>query len=258
MSRNTKNLRNRASSIAGRLTAHDSAPSRVAHATREKAGPAISDAINKTRPAVSDAIDKARPVLADAIDKAGPALSDARDKAGPALADARERIVKDVVPAVTAAVAAANEASAPVREETKRRGVAAVAALKGEVGAPAPKRHRVRKALIVLGLGGIIAAVVKKLTGGGGAEWQSSYTPPAPGPVRVDTDEVGGGAGGTGSHRAEPTPVTPAAPPAGAEGDEAAATPDVAAADAEAEPHAPTTPDAPLEETTLDETKVEE
>ncbi|HET7388693.1 MAG TPA: hypothetical protein VFJ19_18730 [Nocardioidaceae bacterium] len=191
--------------------------------------PHVEKARDKAGPMLADARDKAGPMLADARDKAGPMLADARDKAGPYVAEARERFNRDVIPAVSAAIAAADEATEDARAEGRRRGKAALAALKGEAEAPR-KRHRLRNLLFVLGLGGLVAAIAKKLSDREPTTaWQSSYTPPPPPAPASPADDAT-----TGSHRAH---------------DAGAATPDVAAADAEAEPHAATTPDEPAEET---------
>ena len=196
-----------------------------------------TDLADKIAPTVEGAREKASPLLADARDKVAPLVADARDKAGPALNDARERITTEVIPAITAALAAAGEATEDVRGETKKRGKAAVAALKGEVEAPTRKKHRFRNLMIVLGLGGIAAAVAKKLSDRQATTaWQSSYTP-TPAAATPDEDTSGG------AHRAD----------ADVANDQGGASPDVAAADAAAAPHAATTPDNPAE--TIDVSK---
>lgn len=196
-----------------------------------------SDLGSRIGPTVESAREKAAPLLADAREKAAPLVADARGKAAPALSEARDRLTHDVLPILTAALAAAGEATEDVREETAKRGKAAVAALKGDVEAP-KKTHKLRNLLVVLGLGGIVAAVVKKLSDREPTTaWQSSYTPtpaapatPA-GPAATDDATDAGGA-----HRAE------------AEADDVGgASPDVVAADAAATPHSPTTPDNPAE-----------
>ena len=73
--------------------------------------------------------------------------------------DARDKITSDVLPVITAALAAASEATEDVRGETKKRGKAAVAALRGDIEAPVKKKHRFGNFLIVLGLGGAAAFV---------------------------------------------------------------------------------------------------
>lgn len=205
------------------------------HATdlADRIGPTVESAREKAAPLLSDARDKAAPLLADARDKAAPLVADARDKAGPALSEARDRLTNEVLPVITAAIAAAGEATEEVRGETKKRSKAAVAALKGEVEAPKKKKHRVRKALLLLGLGGIAAAVAKKLSDRPATTaWQSSYTP-------TPTAPAGGAAG---AHRADAEA-----------NDQGGASPDVAAADAASTPHEATTPENPAE--TIDVSK---
>jgi hypothetical protein len=209
------------------------------HATDlgSRIGPTVESARDKAAPILAEAKGKAAPVLADARDKAAPLLADARDRTAPALAEAKERLTHDVLPVITAAIAAAGEATEDVREETSKRGRAAVAALKGEVEAP-KKTHRLRNLLLVLGLGGIVAAVVKKLSDREPTTaWQSSYTPT---PAATGATGATGGADNGGAHRADAD-------------DQGGASPDVAAADAAAAPHPATTPDNPAE--TIDVSK---
>jgi vacuolar-type H+-ATPase subunit H len=178
-----------------------------------------TDLAEKIGPQVESAVETAR-------EKAGPVISEAREKAAPAVHDARDKLATEVLPVITAAIAAAGEATEDVRGETKKRGKAAVAALKGDVEAPAPKKHRFRNFLLVLGLGGVVAFVAKKLSDRPSTTtWESSPTP-APAPAAP-----------AGAHKAEPF---------GAD-DQGGSSPDVAAADAAAEPHAATTPDNPAE-----------
>ena len=163
-----------------------------------------------------------------------PPVENARDKAVPVLIDARDR----AVPVLTAALASVDEATEDVRDETRKRGKAVAAALKGEIEAP-QKKHRGRKLLVLLGLGGLGFAAYKKF---GGKQptttWQSSYTPPpAPTPP-----PAGGPVAGEGAHRADATPD-----------DSAASDPAEAASDATDVPHDATTPDKPVEE--IDVTK---
>lgn len=181
-----------------------------------------SELASKIGPRVEQAREMAGPLLVEAREKAGPALSDARDKLG-------DRLTNDVLPALSAAVAAADHATEDVREEARRRGLAAAAALRGEVEPP-KKHHRIRTLLIMLGLGGVAAAVAKMLSDRqASTAWQSSYTPPP----------------------------APASGPLGSGNDEAGATPDVAAADKQTEPHDVTTPENPAVEEDLSGKKTE-
>jgi vacuolar-type H+-ATPase subunit H len=206
---------------------------------RDKGGAYLADARDKAAPYLADARDKAAPYLADARDKAAPVLSEARDKAAPYVSDAKDKFTSDVLPVVTAALAAVDEATEDARAETKKRGKAVAAALKGEVEAP-EKKHRVRSLLIVLGLGGIAFAVAKRLgRRQPTTSWQSSYTPP-PAPVPPAAGGPVAGAG-TGAHRADAEPD-----------DTAASDPGEAASDATDVPHDASTPDNPVTEIDVD------
>jgi hypothetical protein len=189
----------------------------------DRLGPSVEHAREVAGPLLADAKSKAGPVLADARSKAGPVLAEAREKATPVVEGARDKFNADVLPALVAAAAAANEATEDVRAETLKRGKATAAALKGEVAAPEPKKtHKLRNLLVILGLGAIVAAVAKKLSERESTTtWESSYTPSTP---------------PAGAHRGEPDPT-----------DVGGASPDVAAADAAATPHPATTPDDPAE-----------
>jgi hypothetical protein len=230
----SKNLRDHANVLADRLAPH-------VETARVKAGPIIADARVKAAPLIADAREKAGPLLADARDKAAPALADARDWVAPALADARDKLTQDVLPAITAAIAVAGEATEEVRTEAMRRGAATAAALKGEVRAPEKtEHHRFRKLLILLGLGGVVAGVVKKLSDRqASTAWQSSYTPP------VDSGTSTSGSG-TPTYDQMPTATAGTTPPLAT--DEAAAGLDEAVADATETPHVATTPDDPADE----------
>jgi vacuolar-type H+-ATPase subunit H len=195
------------------------------------------------RDQANDLAGKLAPHVETARAKAGPVVADARDKAAPVIADARDRFTHEVLPVLTAAVAAASEATEDVREDAAKRGKAAVAALKGQVDPPKQK-HRVRKLLMVLGLGGVVAFVAKKMSDREPTTaWQSSYTPP-PAPAAGTTTTMPGTPeaddSGIGAHRADETAD-----------DVGGASPDVAVADAAAEPHVATSPDNPVEEIDL-------
>lgn len=213
-------LREQASDLAGTLAPH------------------VENARDKAVPVLTEARDKAVPVLTEARDKAAPYVAEARDKAAPYVSDARDRFSETVLPVLTAALASVDEATEDVRDETKKRGKAVAAALKGEIEAPKKKR-RGWKLLVLLGLAGLGYAGYQKF---GGKQptttWQSSYTPPpAPTPP-----PAGGPVAGVGAHRADAEPD-----------DTAASDPAEAASDATDVPHDATTPDTPVEE--IDVTK---
>ncbi len=173
----------------------------------------VEDLAERIQPHVENAIEQITPVLEDARDRAGAAAGDARDKAAPYVSDARDKFVKDVVPAVTAAVAAAGEKAEPYAEEARRRGRATAAAVKGEVDAP-KKGSKVKKLVVFGALAALGAFLYKMLKGDDSSTaWQSSYQPaPAPTPPT-------------------PAPPAPARPPSALD-DASGASPDEAVADA--------------------------
>ncbi len=210
---------------------------------RDRAVPVLVDARDKAAPVLVMARDKAAPYFSDALDKAGPVLSSARDsaspvldKAGPVLADVRDAFTGEVVPVVTAAISALDDATEDARAEAVKRTRALATAIKGEV-APPPKKHTARNVLIALGLGGAAFAVARLL---GNRQpttsWQSSYTPP-PAPTPSST---GGPVTDVGAHRADTATDT------------AAAGPGEAVADATEVPHDASTPDNPVTEIDVD------
>jgi vacuolar-type H+-ATPase subunit H len=225
-------FRTQASDLADTLAPH-------VEAAREKAAPVLSEARDKAAPVLAEARSKAAPVLADARDKAAPVLAEARDKAAPFVSDARDKLTTEVLPAVTAALTTLDEATQDARDETKKRNKAAVAALRGEVEAP-KKKHRVRRLLVVLGLGGVIFAVARMLgRRQPTTNWQSSYTPPpapTPSPAGGPVADTATGGAAAGAHRADTGD------------DEAASDPAEAASDATDVPHDASTPDNPVEE----------
>ena len=84
------------------------------------------------------------------------------------------------MPAVTSAVAASKDKGHD-------------AAVKLGLAEEPKKKHRIRKLLIVLGLGGVAAFVVKKLRGGGEPEWiaprDAAPTAPLASPETVESPE---------------------------------------------------------------------
>lgn len=178
------------------------------------------------------AMERVAPVIDEAKERLAPYVEEARTHANETLVpaartaadDARRAYDKKVAPQVGAALTA----SEPYREEAKRRGAATLAAAKGEVAAPKKKdSHKLRNLVLLLGLGGLVFAAAKYFKDDSAA-WESDYPSAGPTAVPDPSDPVSGAEG----------PVT---------GDAAAASPDVALADADEHPHRPTDPDNPLE-----------
>jgi hypothetical protein len=93
--------------------------------------------------------DWAAPKVETAVDWAAPKVGTARDWAAPKVEPAVDKVKSDLLPAVAGAVATALAASEPARSEAATRGSAALAALKGELDPPKPKKHRVRKVFLL-------------------------------------------------------------------------------------------------------------
>ncbi|WP_130386532.1 hypothetical protein [Kribbella sp. VKM Ac-2569] len=146
---------------------------------RDHLGPAVGTAREKVSPYAEKAVERGAHLAHQAVEKAGPVLDDALAKVGPATEHAaekaRERLNDDVLPKVTAALAAMAAAAEPVVEETARRGKATKAALKGELDVP-KKSHKLRKVVLFLGFGALAAAAVKKLLTPPEPAWQSTPT----------------------------------------------------------------------------------
>ena len=113
----------------------------------------------------SDARESAMKYAESTRDWAAPKVEAAKDWAGPRVEPVAARVKDDVLPKVAAAVAAALAASEPAREEAKTRGTAAIAALRGEVEAPKPKKHRLRKLFLLAGVVGAAVAGWKAWVG---------------------------------------------------------------------------------------------
>jgi len=106
---------------------------------------------SKSRPATyADATKEwAAPKVETAKDWAAPKVETAKDWAAPRVETGVDKVKSDVLPVVAGAVTAALAATEPVRTEAATRGSAALAALRGEVEAPKPKKHRIRKLFIL-------------------------------------------------------------------------------------------------------------
>jgi hypothetical protein len=157
---------------------------------------------SKSRPVgYADATkDWAAPKVETAKDWAAPKVETAKDWAAPKVESGVDKVKTDVLPVVAGAVTAALAASEPVRTEAASRGSAALAALKGEVEAPKPRKHRIRKLFVLATVLGAAYAGWKAW-----ASQQQSSDPVSPwttdssttsmstvSPVRPATDDPGG------------------------------------------------------------------
>ena len=214
------------------------------------------EVMERLSPHVEVARKEAKLRAAEARELAAPYVHDVKERTAPAVEGAKAKFTAEVLPVITAAVAAASEATEEAREEAKKRGAATAAALKGEVEAP-KKTHKFRNFLLLLGLGGVVALVAKKMSDRqASTAWQSAYTPSTSAGTAGSPSYSAPGVTPSDAPQVDDTPVGTAAAAAAAKArDEAGAGPDEAAADAERHPHAATTPDNPAEEIKVDDDK---
>ena len=171
----------------------------------------------KVAPVASDARDNAMRYAESTRDWAAPKVEAAREWAAPRVEPVTTRVKDDVLPKVAGAVTAALAASEPAREEAKTRGTAAIAALRGEVEAPRPKKHRMRKLFLLAGVIGAAVAGWKAWVG-----QQNRQPDPWATPISSPPTMAGSSTGSSGSTLSS-APVTD---------DAAGASPDEALADA--------------------------
>jgi hypothetical protein len=204
---------------------------------------------SKSASKLSQVVDQAKEQAADLGERVGPALDEARERLVPMVEDARDRFVPLAEKAAQDAREAAQQAAERARPHATAAKVAATAATaKGarkvatalderlpDERTPAviskaserKKGGKIKKLLVLAGLGGAAAYVAKRMTSEPAPTWQS-VPPPAP------TSSSGGSSG-----------------PSGETTDAAGASPDEVAADRAEEPHEPTSPDNPAEEVDL-------
>ena len=145
--------------------------SSTAGQVREKVGPAVAQAAQAalaakdwTQPHVEAARDWAKPHVEHGIEVAAPKVETAVQSLAPKVDTARDKIVDDVLPRITAALAAAAAASAAARDEAVAagheaavRGSGAKSVLVGEAVAK-HKRHLGKGGKLAL-VAGILAAL---------------------------------------------------------------------------------------------------
>jgi len=181
-------------------------------------------------PAATDVRDSAVRAAETTRDWAVPRVEAARDWAAPRVEPVSTKVKEDVLPKVAGAVGAALVASEPVREEAKSRGTAAIAALRGEIEAPKPKKHRVRKFFLFATLVGAAVAGWKAWVGKANRQPEPWATPISSAPSNGMSSSSGTSAGGSAGFST--TSVSPATTSAPSGTDAAGASPDEALADA--------------------------
>lgn len=267
-----KSLKDRAQDYVEQLS--DTVLPQLEHAWEQavdKAGPAIADARDKAAPILADARDKATETAhvgaavaaakaTEAREKAGPVLAakatEARDKAAPLLAEAR----------ATAADKASVGASLAAEKAAASREIAAAKVNELRGVEPEPKGGKLKKVLLLGGLLALGGFIFSKLKGkqDDGANWQSTYVPPAPpkpaSPAAPATpaSPAAPASGATPDPLTDPLPEAPTAddvvtqdPPAS--DDIGGGAPGEAISDSVEEAHPATTPDDPAEVIDVDD-----
>ncbi|PKH38246.1 hypothetical protein SAMN05192575_1057 [Nocardioides alpinus] len=140
--------------------------------TVEKAGPALADARDKATPLIAEGRALAAEKAAVGAAFAAEMATEAREKAAPILAEARATAADK---ASVGAALAAEKASA-----SRDLATAKVNELRGVE--PEPQGSKLKKFLLVTGLLAVGGVVFSKLRSkqDEGANWQSTYVPPAP------------------------------------------------------------------------------
>lgn len=201
---------------------------------KETAGPVLSDARDRAVPLLDQgralAAEKAADGRAYAAEKAAEGRALAAEKGAAAAAVAREKAAEGRAIAVEQASSGKNLAAAKI------------ARLKGEE--PEPQGSKLKKLLLLTGLLAVAGFVAKTFRDRQATDnWESSYVPPAPAPVRVPSPTDG---------LADPL-NDPLPGQAGVAGDDpGGAGPDEAMSDAVESPHAVTTPDDPADVVDVD------
>ncbi len=150
-----------------------------------QAAEAVSPYAERIAPLAGSAKQRGAKVAHDAVEKFGPVLDEALDRVGPAIESARDRVSDDLLPKLTAALGAA--AGAPVVAEAVQRGQATLAAARGELSLPEPKKKGrwLKRLAVIAALGGIAFVLARKFLGSKDSDWQAArpstpYTPPKP------------------------------------------------------------------------------
>ena len=133
----------------------------VADQLRERVAPAVGQAAGSAiewgQPHVEAARQWAKPRVEHGIEVAAPKLESVVSGIAPKVDTARDKIVDDLLPRLTEAIAAFAAASASAKDEAVTRGTGAAAVISGDAVA-SPKRKKKGRVLLILGLFGAAAA----------------------------------------------------------------------------------------------------
>jgi hypothetical protein len=168
----------------------------LAHLAVDRLGPLASEAVDRVSPYTHSAAERIVPIAAsakllgsqaahDAVDKLGPALHSARERVGPAVDVARDKVSDDLLPRLSEALTAA--AASPIAVEAAKRGQATLAAAKGELSLPEPKKKGrwIKRLALIAAVTAVAVVAFRKFFGTKDADWQAArpstpYAPPTP------------------------------------------------------------------------------
>ena len=178
----------------------------------DRVSPYAQQAVDRVSPYAHTAAERIAPIAAtakvlgdqvahDAYDRFSPALDSAKERVGPAVDVARDKVSDDLLPRLSEALTAA--AASPIAVEAAKRGQATLAAAKGELSLPEPKKKGrwVKRLAIVAAVTAVAVVAFRKFFGTKDADWQAARpstpyapptppTPPTPAPADVPIVEV--------------------------------------------------------------------
>jgi len=128
----------------------------VAEQLRERVGPAVEQAAGSAmewgQPRVEAARLWAKPRVEHGIEVAAPKLESVVSGLAPKVDTARDKIVDELLPRLSEAIAAFTAASAAAKDEAISRGAGAAAVISGDASAKPKRKKKGRRLLLILGL----------------------------------------------------------------------------------------------------------
>jgi hypothetical protein len=186
----------------------------LAASAADRLGPYAQQARDRVSPYAQLAADRVGPVASGAKKRGARVAHDALETIGPKFDDAVEtsrlKVRNDLLPKLTAALGAA--AGSELVAEATRRGQATLAAAKGELELPPPKKKGrwLKRFAILAAIAGAAVVAARKFLGNADADWQAArpstpYTPPQPATTTEPGSEAEAAAGEAASPAADST-----------------------------------------------------
>ncbi|MVA77352.1 hypothetical protein GC722_15175 [Auraticoccus sp. F435] len=148
----------------------------------ESLAPYVEKAGHAVGPLAQSARTRSAAAAATAVEALGPKLNDAFERVSPAVEVAQKKVQDDLLPRLTEVLERAAESDVAVA--ATKRGAATVAALKGELELPEPKKKKgrgrlLRRLALLAALAGVGYVAFKKFFGPKDSGWET-YQPSAP------------------------------------------------------------------------------